>query len=573
MSFVRLTAAVNKVRAGNPRECVEEIKQLLAVMPQSDFTVFPSLALCGNCGNLSSHRLFGEQCDAALKELAALTAEREGYIIVGLLSGRTGHVAAEIAVIHRGEILNTGAGRTAELFTVGDFRFCVAYGVNEVVHTNCDLVIIPACIPVYAGKFDELCGAAKAASKQNGCAVALVNGGVGETSSPNVYRGFVAVFEDGEALFKEQAGYESFYRTVDLDADIIRANRKYFVDAPVFYGIDAVMRTDVLREVDPVPFLPKENRDEYIHELFDLQVRSLVSRVENIGISRLVLGVSGGLDSTAALLCCCAAADTLGLPRGNIIAVTMPGFGTSDATYYNALSLIQQLGATCRDISIRQSVLQHFEDIGHSGKKDVVYENAQARERAQVLLDLANAAGGMVVGTGDLSEAALGFTTFAGDHIANYNVNISITKTVLRAMVRHLADGHPDKNIAELLYGVLETPVSPELLPAEEDGGIRQKTEDILAPYELLDFFLYYFIKYRFAPSKLLLYAQLAFGEKYGREYLKEKLRMFIQRFSAAQFKRSCAPDGAALTEVNLVGFYMPGDFDSGGLLRELDEM
>jgi NAD+ synthase (glutamine-hydrolysing) len=220
-------------------------------------------------------------------------------------------------------------------------------------------------------------------------------------------------------------------------------------------------------------------------------------------------------------------------------------------------------------------VTQHFEDIGHSGKKDVVYENAQARERAQILLDIANAVGGIVVGTGDLSEAALGFTTFAGDHIANYNVNASITKTALRALVRHVAEARLVESDADALMGliasILETPVSPELLPAGEDGGPGQKTEEILAPYELLDFFLYYFLKYRFSPAKLLLYACAAFGGKYEPHYIKEKLRLFVERFYAAQFKRSCSPDSAALTEINLSGFYMPSDLDPSGLLAELD--
>jgi NAD+ synthase (glutamine-hydrolysing) len=218
-------------------------------------------------------------------------------------------------------------------------------------------------------------------------------------------------------------------------------------------------------------------------------------------------------------------------------------------------------------------VTQHCEDIGHSGRKDVVYENAQARERAQILLDIANAVGGIVVGPGDLSEAALGFTTFAGDHIANYNVNASITKTALRALVRHIAENGlvEGEDISELLLAVLDTPVSPELLPAGEDGEPAQKTEDILAPYELLDFFLYYFLKYRFSPAKLLLYACAAFGGKYEPKYIKDKLRLFIERFYAAQFKRSCSPDAAALTDVNLAGFHMPSDLDPSGLLADLD--
>ena len=274
----------------------------------------------------------------------------------------------------------------------------------------------------------------------------------------------------------------------------------------------------LLRPVRPDPYLPEDPAaaDAYLDELFSMQTASLAARLQNTGLSRMVVGVSGGLDSTLALLVSAAAADALDLPRENVVAVTMPGFGTSDRTYFNALSLIEHLGATGRDISIKAAVLQHFEDIGHDpAKKNTTYENAQARERAQILLDLANAVGGLVVGTGDLSEEALGWSTFAGDHISNYNVNVCITKTMIRRMVDYIARAELLGDAAEVLRDILDTPVSPELLPPDAAGNIQQKTEDILGPYALHDFFLYYLVKYGFRPSKLYYYACVAFSGRW----------------------------------------------------------
>jgi NAD+ synthase (glutamine-hydrolysing) len=265
----------------------------------------------------------------------------------------------------------------------------------------------------------------------------------------------------------------------------------------------------------------------------------------------------------------------LGLPRENILAVTMPGFGTSDTTHYNALSLMEGLGVTRRDISIRAAVRQHFEDIGHSGSPDATntYENAQARERTQIMLDLANMAGALMVGTGDLSEEALGFSTFGGDQLASYNVNCCLTKTVIRELVGHIAATGLIDGVSDVLRAILDTPISPELLPPGEDGEIKQKTEEILGPYILHDFFLYHFIKSRFTPSKIYTYACAAFSGEMEPDFIKDKLRLFFKKFCAGQFKRSCAPDAASITEVNLCGvnYYIPSDLDPTFLLRDLE--
>lgn len=599
-SVIRLSAAVNKVNCGNPIDCLEEIKQVLAKMPACDIAVFPKLALLGSCGDFARNPAVTGQCSDALDELGELTREMDSYVLVGLCVDDGGNPASVIALLYHGELVAyiptadnlppfANGGFSEELvpqntvFGCGDLRFCVmGCGLNhmllsaaEIVETGCDLIIIPAYEPMYAGKYDEVRKYAEFLSKSAGVAVAVVNGGVGDTSSPWAFDGFVTICECGTELAATKAGYESFSCTVDLDIDIIRSTKKCRAFERPSHAIQlSGQKRGLLRQVDPNPFLPKENTPAYLTELFNLQVRSLVARMENIGISRLVVGVSGGLDSTVALFVSVAAVDTLGLPRENIVAISMPGFGTGDRTYFNALSLIKKTGASMRDISIKQSVSQHFEDIGHSGKKDSTYENAQARERSQILLDIANSVGGIVVGTGDLSESALGFCTFAGDHIANYNVNSCVTKTVLRTLAAHIAENNIIDGVADIVADILETPVSPELLPPDENGG-GQITEDILAPYELLDFFLYYFIKYRFRPSKIYIYACIAFSGRYRPEYVKEKLQMFLQRFCAGQFKRTCAPDSASITEVNLsnANFYIPSDLDSSGLLRELDDI
>lgn len=600
-SVIRLSAAVNKVHCGNPLDCLEEIRQMLKNMPACDIAVFPKLSLLGSCGSLALNSAVTGQCSDALDICAEITREMDSYVLAGLCADDWGKPVSVMALLYKGELIAyiptvdnlppfANDGFSEELvpantvFACGDMRFCVMgcklsdipLRAAKIAETGCDLIIIPAYEPMYAGKYEDVRKSAEVLSKAAGVAVVVVNGGVGDTSSPWMFDGFMSVYECGTELAGAKAGYESFSCTVDLDLDIIRSQKKYHAYERPSHAVQPVgHKRGLLRQVNPNPFLPAENVPAYLDELFGLQVRSLVARMENIGISRLVLGISGGLDSTVALLVSAAAVDTLGLPRENIVAICMPGFGTSDRTYFNALSLIEKLGATMRDISIRRSVSQHFEDIGHSGKKDTAYENAQARERAQILLDVANMVGGIVVGTGDLSESALGFCTFAGDHIANYNVNSCITKTVLRSLAAHIAENGVIEGISDIVADILETPVSPELLPPEENGGAGQITEDILAPYELLDFFIYYFVKYRFRPSKIYVYACIAFSGKYRPDYVKTKLQMFLQRFCAGQFKRACAPDSAAITEVNLsnASFYIPSDLDSAGLLRELEDI
>ncbi|MDR1724116.1 MAG: NAD(+) synthase [Tannerella sp.] len=309
------------------------------------------------------------------------------------------------------------------------------------------------------------------------------------------------------------------------------------------------------RQIDPHPFVPSEDAmlRERCEEIFNIQTFGLVKRLKHIKAKSAVIGISGGLDSTLALMVTVRAFDCLNIPRKNIIGVTMPGFGTTGRTYNNALELIKSLNVTLMDIPIKDACIQHFKDIGHDGvTPDVTYENTQARERTQILMDLANKHNGIVIGTGDLSELALGWATYNGDHISMYGVNVSIPKTLVRYLVEWTAKNMSDEKTKTTLLDIARTPISPELTPTNENGTIQQKTEDIVGPYELHDFFLYHFMRFGAAPRKILYLAVRAFNDRYKEEEIKTWLKVFLSRFFAQQFKRSCLPDGPKVGSISI---------------------
>jgi NAD+ synthase (glutamine-hydrolysing) len=317
----------------------------------------------------------------------------------------------------------------------------------------------------------------------------------------------------------------------------------------------AIEDTKITRFIDPAPFVPSNPHTLEVRceEILNIQAMGLKKRLKHTHAKTAVIGISGGLDSTLALLVTVRAFDSLGLDRKGIIAVTMPGFGTTDRTYDNAVSMIQELGCSFREISIVDSVNQHFQDIGHDDSiHDVTYENCQARERTQILMDLSNKENGMVIGTGDLSELALGWATYNGDHMSMYAVNSSVPKTLVRHLVRYYADHLTDGKLTEVLYDVLDTPVSPELLPPTEDGKIAQKTEDVVGPYELHDFYLYHLMRMGSEPGRIYRLARIAFEGVYDEETIKKWLRKFYWRFFSQQFKRSCLPDGPKVGTVSV---------------------
>lgn len=351
--------------------------------------------------------------------------------------------------------------------------------------------------------------------------------------------------------------------------------------------VELAIRTPLTRYVDPHPFVPAmdDARATRCEEILSIQAHGLASRLAHTGSDHAVIGISGGLDSTLALLVTVRAFDQLGYDRSGIVAVTMPGFGTTDRTYTNAIELVQSLGADLREISIVDSVLQHFADIGHNQDvHDVVYENAQARERTQILMDVANQVSGMVIGTGDLSELALGWATYNGDQMSMYGVNASVPKTLVRYLVDYCADSYEEQGedeIAHVLRDVLDTPVSPELLPSAADGSIEQKTEDLVGPYELHDFFLFHVLRHGSGPLKVLRLAERAFGtgtdqEVYDHETIVRWLKVFYRRFFSQQFKRSAMPDGPKVGSVSLSprgDLRMPSDASSSLWLSELESL
>ena len=318
------------------------------------------------------------------------------------------------------------------------------------------------------------------------------------------------------------------------------------------------------------------DREKRCEEILAIQSMGLKKRLAHTGCQSAVVGISGGLDSTLALLVTVRAFDALGIPREKITAVTMPGFGTTDRTYENAVGMIRCLGATFREISIVPAVNQHFSDIGHDASvHDVTYENCQARERTQILMDIANKSGGMVIGTGDMSELALGWATYNGDHMSMYAVNCSVPKTLVRHLVRYYADTCGDARLAEVLYDVLDTPVSPELLPPE-DGKISQKTEDLVGPYELHDFYLYQILRYGFSPAKVYRLAKRAFAGSYDDATILKWLKTFYKRFFSQQFKRSCIPDGPKVGTIALSprgDLRMPSDASVNVWMREIETL
>ncbi len=347
---------------------------------------------------------------------------------------------------------------------------------------------------------------------------------------------------------------------------------------------------ELTRWVNPHPFVPRGNAlNERCEEIFSIQTAALAKRIVHTGARSIVVGISGGLDSTLALLVCVKTMDLLGRPRKEVIGITMPGFGTTDRTYRNALSLMQSLDITIKEISIKDACLQHFKDINHDpAVHDVTYENSQARERTQILMDVANQCNGFVVGTGDLSELALGWCTYNADHMSNYGVNCSIPKTLVKYLVKWVALTSVDKTSQETLLDIIETPISPELIPANADGTIQQKTEDLVGPYELHDFFLYHFLRLGFRPAKILYLAEQAFIKQtnpavaddgmpigtYDEETIRHWLHTFCRRFFTQQFKRSCLPDGPKVGSVSLSprgDWRMSSDASSADWLSDLE--
>lgn len=485
---------------------------------------------------------------------------------------------------------------------------------NNLALAGADIIFNLSASDELAGKHHYLMSLLAQQSARTITGYVYASSGFGESTQDVVYGGNALIYENGRLLSEgERFSMETQMITTQIDVEMLRADRR---NNSTYVNAQRDLKTSLLdgklhsetgcqtvpvincrsvephdfvleRTVDPLPFIPAEEQmTESCEEILNIQTMGLVKRILHTGTKHVVIGISGGLDSTLALLVAVRAFDRLKLDRCGIIGVTMPGFGTSDRTYNNALELMKRLGITMREIPIAKSVTQHFLDIGHDPQlHDVTYENAQARERTQILMDVSNQVGGFVVGTGDLSELALGWATYNGDHMSMYGVNAGVPKTLVQHLVRHIARlynvGQND-SIGSILIDIVETPISPELTPADENGEIKQKTEDLVGPYELHDFFLYYFLRYGFAPSKIFMLAQRAFqqpfdGHRHTRNYDDETLRhwlqTFLRRFFSQQFKRSCLPDGPKVGSVSLSprgDWRMPSDASSELWLKDI---
>lgn len=484
---------------------------------------------------------------------------------------------------------------------------------NKLALAGADIVFNLSASDELIGKHDYLKSLLSQQSARTMTGYVYSSCGFGESTQDVVYGGNAMIYENGK-LLAEAARFslEPQIMMTQIDVEKLRSERRgnsTYVNAQrnvKFSLLDKQFGIRIIdafskemerefkleRTVSPHPFIPvMEDMEVSCEEIFNIQVMGLVKRLVHTHAETAVIGISGGLDSTLALLVCVKAFDKLKRSRKGIVGVTMPGFGTTGRTYNNAMELMRSLGITVKEVSIVDAVTQHFEDINHDiSVHDVTYENSQARERTQVLMDMANKLNGMVVGTGDLSELALGWATYNGDHMSMYGVNASVPKTLIRYLVNYVAQREVDDQSAQTLQDIIDTPISPELIPADEKGNIQQKTEDLVGPYELHDFFLYYFLRFGFSPKKIFMLAKNAFienkskrvklgpndPETYDEETIKKWLRVFVRRFFSQQFKRSCLPDGPKVGSVSLSprgDWRMPSDAMAAMWMQDAENM
>lgn len=636
--FIKVASAVPSVKVADCKYNVEQIEQqiILAEGQGVEIIVFPELSLTGyTCQDLFRQNLLLETTESAMLMLLDFTRQLNIISIVGLPIAVGDLLLNCAAIIQKGQILGIVAKeylpnynefyekrwfasvqdlRTTELrfagnqinlsFTPQIFVTCdgVRFGVeicedvwaptppsNHLSLAGADIIFNLSASDELIGKHDYLCKLLAQQSARTITGYVYSSAGFGESTQDVVYGGNALIFENGHLL---QSGprfaMTPQMQVAQIDVERLRTERRgntTYVNAQrrmigedvIFKNAHSILPKDFVleRPVDAHPFIPSPDMmEKSCEEILNIQVMGLAKRLVHTGCQKVVIGISGGLDSTLALLVCAMTFDKLGLDRSGIIGVTMPGFGTTDRTYTNAIKLMQSLRITIREISIAKSVTQHFEDIGHDiSVHDTTYENSQARERTQILMDVSNQEGGLVIGTGDLSELALGWCTYNGDHMSMYAVNASIPKTLIACLVKFVA-GTMDADTSATLHDVVDTPISPELVPADEDGNILQKTENLVGPYELHDFFLYYFMRHGFRPMKIYLLAQKAFEGQYEDGVIKHWLKTFFRRFFSQQFKRSCLPDGPKVGSISLSprgDWRMPSDASSELWLRECE--
>ncbi len=637
--FITVAAAIPSVKVADTEYNIKQIEDFVAQAEGRgvEIIVFPELSVTGySCQDLFLQQLLVEQAEVAVMQLLDFSRKLDIICIVGAPVNISGSLYNCAVVIQHGVILgiipktylpNYGEFYEKRWFTSSkdlkstDIRYAgnsvsitpgptlfrtsdnALFGVeicedvwaaepcsNKLALAGADIIFNLSASDELIGKHVYLMNLLSQQSARTISGYVYSGCGFGESTQDVVYGGNALIYENGTLLSEsERFSFKPQMIVNQIDIEKLRVERQKnttFVncrdDSNAVIKQTAVVQPknfSLLREIDALPFVPDDNDMEHsCNEIFSIQVAGLAKRIMHTACKHLIVGISGGLDSTLALLVCVKTFDKLGMNRKGIVGVTMPGFGTTDRTYNNALSLMNSLGVTIREISIADSVKVHFNDIGHDiSVHDVTYENSQARERTQILMDLSNQLKGMVVGTGDLSELALGWATYNGDHMSMYGVNAGIPKTLIKYLVRDVAYNAMDEKSRNTLLDIIDTPISPELIPAEEDGTIKQKTEDLVGPYELHDFFLYYFLRFGFRPSKIYLLARKAFdAADYEDDTIKHWIKVFFHRFFTQQFKRSCLPDGPKVGSVSLSprgDWRMPSDASSALWLKECETL
>lgn len=637
--FVKVAAAVPRVKVADCKFNSERLEGLITIAEGKGVQIltFPEMCITGyTCGDLFAQQLLLEQAEMALIQILNSTRQLDIISILGMPVVVNSTVINAAVVIQKGKILGvvpktylpnykefyeqrwfTSALQVSE----NSVRLCgqiVPMGNNLLFETAETTFGIEICEDLWAtvppssslalqgaeiifnlsaddegiGKHNYLCSLISQQSARCISGYVFSSSGFGESTTDVVFAGNGLIYENGYLLVRsERFCLEEQLIINEIDVECIRAERRvnttFAANKANCPGKEAIRIStefvnskdlNLTRTFNPHPFVPQGSElNSRCEEIFSIQIAGLAQRLLHTGAKTAVIGISGGLDSTLALLVCVKTFDKLGLSRKDILGITMPGFGTTDRTYHNAIDLMNSLGVSIREISIREACIQHFKDIGHDlNIHDVTYENSQARERTQILMDIANQTWGMVIGTGDLSELALGWATYNGDHMSMYGVNAGIPKTLVKHLVQWVAENGMDETSKATLLDIVDTPISPELIPADENGEIKQKTEDLVGPYELHDFFLYYFLRFGFRPSKIYFLAQTAFSGVYDDETIKKWLQTFFRRFFNQQFKRSCLPDGPKVGSISISprgDWRMPSDASSAAWLKEIAEL
>ena len=626
--FVRVAAAVPAIKVANTKHNTEEICKLTseAFDRKVSLVVFPELSLTGcTCGDLLAHTTLLSQAEKGVREIIEISRGKSTAIVVGTPVKYQGRIYNCAAVIRNGEL----KGLAPKIYTAGSgFAFTSGNTLTapvEIKYAGQTCILSPSLLfeldsatfaveigqdinsPIPSSAFSCIAGAQIIAhpaseseiidtdalrrqrlselSSRNLCAYIHAGAGFGESTQDLVFAGAADIYENGEAIADcERFQMESSLTIADIDIEKLeneRSRRHSFNTATSSVSHTRIslgnlcntdFEEDLYRFVEPHPFTPTEKADQICREALEIQINGLARRLSHINCKTAIIGISGGLDSTLAVLVAALTFDKLGWSRDRIIGITMPGYGTTSRTKSNASELMDALGITSREISIAAACDQHFADIEHDpAVHDAAYENAQARERTQILMDVANQTGGIVIGTGDLSELALGWATYNGDHMSMYGVNADIPKTMVRKIVEWAAST-VFSNVKSILMDIVDTPISPELLPASESDEIQQVTEDLVGPYELHDFFLYNFVGNGFSPEKVYFLARKALPY-YDNKTIKKWLKTFIRRFFSQQFKRSCLPDGPQVVSISLSprgAWSMPSDAYSDSFLDTL---